>query len=149
MFSVLSVNNVIDNLAGKADGVEVTDQDLGNLEAECLFLRAFSLFHCVLTYAQPYSYNPDSPGVPVVLHTDPEGKPARETVAKVYERITADLLRAESIIDPEYVRRDGTDPKVLCQYRCHKSLSFQGISSHGEMAEGSGLCFFGNRQREL
>lgn len=105
------VNNVIDNLAGKADGVEVTDQDLGNLEAECLFLRAFSLFHCVLTYAQPYSYNPDSPGVPVVLHTDPEGKPARETVAKVYERITADLLRAESIIDPEYVRRDGTDPK--------------------------------------
>ncbi len=103
-----AANNVIDNLEGKAvDGV--TEQDLNNLKAEALFLRAFSHFHCVLTYGQPYTYAPESLGVPVVLHTDPAGKPARETVAKVYEQVIADLLEAEAAIDPEYVRAGGAD----------------------------------------
>lgn len=106
-----AANNIIDNLDGKETD-EVTTQDLNNLRAECLFMRAFSLFHCVLTYAQPYSYAPESLGVPVVLHTDPEGQPARETVAKVYEQIVTDLLEAESIIDPDYVRSGITDTKA-------------------------------------
>ncbi len=105
-----AVNNVIDNLEGKEDG-DVTKQDLDNLKAESLFLRAFAHFHCVLTYAQPYTYDKTSLGVPVVLHTDPKGKPARETVEKVYGQIVADLLEAESIIDPEYVREGGADEK--------------------------------------
>ncbi len=103
-----AVNNVMDNLEGKAvDGV--TEQDLNNLKAESLFLRAFAHFHCVLTYGQPYTHAPESLGVPVVLHTDPSGKPARETVAKVYEQVVNDLLEAEKIIDPEYVREGGAD----------------------------------------
>lgn len=106
-----AVNNVIDNLEGKdVDGV--TAQDLNNLKAESLFLRAFAHFHCVLTYAQPYTYAKESLGVPVVLHTDPDGKPARETVETVYGQIVTDLLEAEKIIDPEYVRQGGTDPKA-------------------------------------
>ncbi len=103
-----AVNNIMDNLEGKAD-VEITEQDLNNLRAESLFLRAFAHFHCVLTYGQPYTHAPESLGVPVVLHTDPAGKPARETVAKVYEQVVADLLEAELIIDPEYVRQGGAD----------------------------------------
>ena len=58
-YVISAANNIIDNLDGKETD-EVTTQDLNNLKAECLFMRAFSLFHCVLTYAQPYSYAPES-----------------------------------------------------------------------------------------
>lgn len=104
--TVAMANNVIDNLEGKAVG-DVTEQDLNNLKAECLFIRAFSHFCNVLTYGQPYTYckanDEKSLGVPYVYHTDPNGKPARETVVSNYENIVKDLLEAESIIDPEYV----------------------------------------------
>ena len=98
-------NNIIDNLEGKAVG-DVTEQDLNNLKAECLFIRAFAHFCNVLTYGQPYTYcvanDKESLGVPYVYHTDPEGKPARETVISNYQNIVADLLEAERIIDPSY-----------------------------------------------
>ena len=115
--TIAMANNVIDNLEGKAVG-DVTEQDLNNLKAECLFIRAFAHFCNVLTYGQPYTYcvasAPESLGVPYVYHTDPNGKPKRETVISNYENIVADLLEAESIIDPEYdpqsVRSSLVDP---------------------------------------
>ena len=119
--TIAAANNIIDNLAGKAEG-DVTEQDLNNLKAECLFIRALAHFDCVITYAQPYTYKPESLGVPVVLHTDSEGKPARETVAKVYEQIVTDLTEAETIIDPEYVRTGVTDPKAAANLDAIRAL---------------------------
>lgn len=110
--TVAMANNVIDNLEGKDVG-DVTAQDLDNLRAECLFIRAFSHFCNVLTYGQPYTYckksDNESLGVPYVYHTDPNGKPSRETVISNYENIVKDLLEAESIIDPQYVRTGTSD----------------------------------------
>lgn len=111
-YTAAFANNVIDNLEGKdVDGV--TEQDLNNLKAECLFLRAFAHFCNVLTYGQPYTWcvknAPESLGVPYVYHTDPAGKPARETVISNYENIVKDLLEAESIIDPDYVHPGTAD----------------------------------------
>ncbi len=119
--TIAAANNIIDNLAGKTE-TDVTEQDLNNLKAECLFIRALAHFDCVITYAQPYTYKPESLGVPVVLHTDSEGKPARETVAKVYEQIVTDLTEAETIIDPEYVRLDGTDSKAAANLDAIRAL---------------------------
>lgn len=110
--TVAMANNVIDNLEGKDVG-DVTAQDLNNLKAECLFIRAFAHFCNVLTYGQPYTYckksAPESLGVPYVYHTDPNGKPERETVISNYENIVKDLLEAESVIDPSYVRAGTSD----------------------------------------
>lgn len=104
--TIAMANNVIDNLEGKAVG-DVTEQDLNNLKAECLFIRAFAHFCNVLTYGQPYTYCKDnakeSLGVPYVYHTDPNGRPKRETVISNYENIVKDLLEAEKIMDPAYV----------------------------------------------
>lgn len=119
--TIAAANNIIDNLAGKTES-DVTEQDLNNLKAECLFIRALAHFDCVITYAQPYTYKPESLGVPVVLHTDSEGKPARETVAKVYEQIVTDLKEAESIIDPEYVRSGVTDSKAAANIDAIRAL---------------------------
>ncbi len=117
-YTAAEANNVIDNLEGKATG-DVTEQDLNNLKAECLFLRALAHFCCVLTYGQPYtlcnkdaSYK-ESLGVPYVYHTDPNGLPARETVISNYENIVKDLVEAEEIIDPAYVR-SGVKDKTSC-----------------------------------
>lgn len=100
---IAMVNNVIDNLDGK-EGPSVSEQDLNNIKAECLFLRAYAHFDMVTIYGQPYTYKKESLGVPYVFHTDPAGKPARNTVEEVYNYVVADLLEAESLIDPDYTR---------------------------------------------
>lgn len=113
-YVISAVNNVIANLEGK-EGADATAQDINNLKAECLFLRALAHYDLVRIYAQPYSYTADAshPGVPVVLVTDPAGKPARNTVAEVYTQVIADLAEAEQLIDPAYVRSGVTDKTAV------------------------------------
>ena len=107
-------NNVIDNLDGK-DGGDITIQDLNNLKAEALFLRALSQFDLVRLYAQSYAKNPDGLGVPIILHTDKTAseQPSRNTVKEVYTQVITDLKEAEALIDPSYVRSGVTDPKAV------------------------------------
>ncbi len=108
-YVISAVNNAMDAL----ENVEGDEQTKNNIKAEALFLRALAHFDLVRTYAQPYNYTSDAShdGVPVVLHTDPAGQPARESVANVYKQIVADLTEAETIIDPSYVRSGVTDAK--------------------------------------
>jgi len=68
-----AVNNVIDAI----DATGASEQDINNLKAECLFLRAFAHFENVLQFGQPYTYKKDSPGVPSKSHCRPSGKAAR------------------------------------------------------------------------
>lgn len=122
-YVISAVNNVMSNLEGK-ESPDVTAQDLDNLKAECLFLRALSHFDLVRTYAQPYCFTADAShlGVPVVLVTDPAGKPARNTVAEVYTQIIADLVEAEQIIDPAYVRSGVTDATAVVTLEAVQAL---------------------------
>lgn len=64
------------------------------LKGEALTLRAILYFNLVNFYARPYTDNPSSPGVPIVLTYDPLVKPARSTVAEVYAQIDKDLTDA-------------------------------------------------------
>jgi hypothetical protein len=111
-YVISGVNNVLANLDGKAEG-DVTAKDLDNLRAECLFLRALSHFDLVRTYAKAYTVDPQAPGVPYVLVTDPAGQPARNTVGEVYDNIVTDLTAAEGLIDPKYVRSGAADAKSV------------------------------------
>lgn len=109
-YVISAVNNVLTNLEGKTSS-SVSEKDINNLKAECMFIRALCHLDLVLVYGQPYTYQPESLGVPVVLKTDPEGKPARNTVKEVYIQILEDLLVAEKAMDPAFVRV-GDDPKA-------------------------------------
>lgn len=128
--TISRANNVIDNLEGK-ETESVTAQDLNNLKAEALFIRALAHFDLVTLYAQPYSYATSAAanekaklGVPYVYHTDPAGKPARESVSTVYDNVVADLLEAEQIIDPEYTRSGvGSEKAVASIYAIQALLS--------------------------
>lgn len=122
-YLISAANNVIDNLEGK-ESETATAQDLANLKAECLFLRALAHFDLVRTYAQPYNYTADAShlGVPVVLHTDAAAKPARNTVAEVYAQVIADLVEAEQIIAPAYVRAGVKDAKGVVTLEAIQAL---------------------------
>lgn len=128
--TISRVNNVIDNLEGK-ESASVSAQDLNNLKAECLFIRALAHFDMVTLYALPYNYvkanssslnEKQKAGIPYVYHTDPEGRPARDEVTVVYDDIVKDLLEAESIIDPDYTRAGVKDKKAVVSLHAIEAL---------------------------
>ncbi|MCL1974128.1 MAG: RagB/SusD family nutrient uptake outer membrane protein [Bacteroidetes bacterium] len=112
-YVISCANNVIDNLEGKTS-TTVDQQDLDNLHAECLFLRALGHFDLVRLYALPYTYQPDGPGIPYIFHSESDAKPARNTVKEVFDYIVADLKEAENLMDPGYVRSAVSDPASTC-----------------------------------
>ena len=113
-YAISAANNVINAIDAEGAEFDASEQDLKNLKAECLFIRALSHFVLVRVYAMPYNYTADHShyGVPYIYKSDSEAKPARETVGKVYENIIADLLDAEKLIDKDYVRQGVKDPKA-------------------------------------
>ncbi len=112
-FVISSVNNVIDNLDGKAGIGGVSQQDVDNLHAECLFLRALAHFDLVRTYAKQYTVDKTALGVPYIFHTEPAGQPARDDVETVYGYILADLKNAERLMADAYTRAGVADPKSV------------------------------------
>ncbi|MEG0519439.1 MAG: RagB/SusD family nutrient uptake outer membrane protein [Bacteroidales bacterium] len=105
-----AANTVLLNLDGKEDN-NVTKQDLDNLKAEALFLRALSHFDIVRLFAQPYSKDPNGAGVPIVLSAESGALIARSTVSEVYTQIIEDLKNAETLMEDDYSRADDvTDP---------------------------------------
>lgn len=110
-YVISAANNVINSLEGKTS-TEVSEQDINNLKAEALFIRALAHFDLVKIYSQPYTYKKDGLGVPYVKVTDPNGKPARESVENTYKMVVEDLLEAEKAIDPKYVRAGFVDAKA-------------------------------------
>ncbi len=94
-------NNVLENL----DKIVSSTTKKQSAEGQALFLRASMYFELLKLYSRPY--NDGNPavnlGVPIVLTatkapiTGSDSKP-RATVQAVYERIIADLLKAESLL---------------------------------------------------
>ena len=63
---------------------------LNHMAAEALFVRALSHFDLVRVFAQPFTHQPDGPGVPVITKRE-IGQPARNTTREVYQQIEDDL----------------------------------------------------------
>ena len=97
---------------GKFSRNGVSDEQINNIKAENLFLRALAYFDLVRVYAQPYGYikangitGVEAMGVPIVLKDDLSARPSRNTVAEVYENlIIPDLVEAERLMSDSYVR---------------------------------------------
>ena len=110
-YTIARANNVINNI-DKTDLQGATKQAANNVKAEALFMRALSHLDLVITYAQPFSYEPDGLGVPVDTVTV-NGEPARNTVREVYAQIESDLLLAESLIADNYARTGVDDAAAV------------------------------------
>lgn len=91
--SITSASNVI-NAAPNVDLLPGQQEAwIDHLVAEAKFIRALAHFDLVRVFAQPYTHQPNSLGVPVITITR-IGEPARNTVAEVYEQIEKDLTDA-------------------------------------------------------
>lgn len=110
-YTISWANNIINNLNGKSEN-NVTKQDWDNLKAEALFMRALCHFDLVITYAQPYTSDPNSLGVPVILVTE-NGLPKRNTVKEVYDQVVEDLIAAEGLISDSFTRSDVSDAAAM------------------------------------
>ena len=111
--AILGCNKVLTAIdEGKFSRDGVSDEQINNIKAENLFLRALAYFDLVRVYAQPYGYikekgltGVEAMGVPIVLKDDLSARPSRNTVAEVYENlIIPDLVEAERLMSDSYVR---------------------------------------------
>ncbi|MBR6457037.1 MAG: RagB/SusD family nutrient uptake outer membrane protein [Bacteroidales bacterium] len=66
-----------------------------HLMGEDLFFRALCHFNMVTLFAQPYAYDPNSPGVPIRLQGSGTSVVGRSTVGEVYDQIVEDLVAAQ------------------------------------------------------
>ena len=119
-YTIARANNVINNI-DKTDLQGATKQDANNVKAEALFMRALSHLDLVITYAQPFSYEPDGLGVPVDTVTV-NGEPARNTVREVYAQIESDLLLAESLMADNYTRAGVDDNAAVASKQAIQAL---------------------------
>ena len=77
------------------DNIEGTGEDKARLKAEAHFIRAYSHWNLVNTYALPYTAaNASEPGVPLKKSTSFEEAAARATIEETYRFIESDLQEA-------------------------------------------------------
>lgn len=116
---VSRVNNIINALDGFSE-VDITQAQLDNIEGEAKFLRALAYHDMVRLFAQPYSYQPESLGLPIVLVSENE-KPARNTVAEVYDLILSDLDDAITMLADDN-SHGGNEPRAWANKNAAKAL---------------------------
>lgn len=88
-------------------------------KGELLSLRAFCHFELLRLYA--VDYEPASPGVPL-MKTAEIGKPARETVGKVFEQINADLAQAKGLIPATFTNRSRITRQAVSAIQARAAL---------------------------
>lgn len=95
-YKVISSTNTVLELTNQISGADAkTKQLIG----ENYFLRAFSHFNLLRFYAQPYSINPDAPGIIIRESTNENASKARSTVKECYNFVISDLKMAASLMD--------------------------------------------------
>lgn len=89
--AILRANNIINsNVTATAN--------VSQYKGEAYAIRALCYFYLVRYFAKPYTDDPNSLGVPIVLEYNPAAKPPRNTVAEVYTQIISDLNQAVSLM---------------------------------------------------
>lgn len=95
-----NINNIIEYQPSLLKKFPGSKDELEQIKAEALFLRALCHFDLCRLYAQPYNYTNDAshPGIPIVTTSlEPQSKPSRSSVKQVFTQIVADLNEAETL----------------------------------------------------
>lgn len=116
-YVISAANNVLNALEGKEESFvsgSVSKDDINNIKAEALALRAFSHFDLLRTHARTDGKTAQELGVPVITTPQlPTDMPARATVAETYAQIISDLTTAEGLMADNYVRSGVSDSKAV------------------------------------
>ena len=140
--TILDANNVINSaLTGSAD--------IDQLRGEALTIRALMYFELVKFFAQPYTVNPNSPGVPIVLTYDPFVKPGRNTVSEVYAQIKKDFEAAIPLLTKQ--KSSGYITKYAAKALLARMYQFKGdwanaLATAEDVIKNSGYSLLGLNQ---
>jgi starch-binding outer membrane protein, SusD/RagB family len=106
-YKIVSSTNTVLELTNQGVGADAAAQQL---IGENYFLRAFSNFNLLRFYAQPYSVNPDAPGIIIRENTSESAFKARSTVKDCYDFVISDLKKAAALMDsprgPQYASKE-------------------------------------------
>lgn len=99
IYEIINMTNQMINAEFEPPASRVEEYD--NILGQAYAVRALAHFDLVRLFAQTYSFTSDAshPGVPIVTEFDSEARPARSTVAQVYEQIISDFDRAISLLN--------------------------------------------------
>jgi len=87
------------NIINAVDNVSATQEEKNLAKGQALFTRALAYFDLVRIFAKPYNQGGGSQmGVPIVLVTDINATPARNTVGEVYTQVINDLNQAKTLL---------------------------------------------------
>ena len=100
LVAMANVNNMLYYQPELLTKFPAQTDELNQIKAQALFMRALCHFDLCRSYAQPYNYSSDAShlGVPVLLKTPgPDDNVSRATVKQVYDQIVKDLLESEKL----------------------------------------------------
>lgn len=94
--------------------------------AEPLALRGIAFFHLVNMYQHTYKGHESLPGIPLILTTSPDEKPARATVEETYKQIISDLTPMATY---------GQETQNRRRQICGCGLPSKGVCTDGRLAQ--------------
>lgn len=124
-YLISCANNVLDVIEKQINNLtssSVTEQDINNLKAEALALRALAHFDLLRLYGRTDGSNGEFGVCLITTPQLPTDMPARATVAQTFESIISDLTTAESLMAPGYVRAGVADAKATITPNVIKAL---------------------------
>jgi hypothetical protein len=89
--AILRANNIINSPIA-------ANTNVNQYKGEAYAIRALCYFYLVKYFAKPYTDDPNSFGVPIVLTYDPKALPPRNKVSEVYTQIIGDLTQAYNLM---------------------------------------------------
>lgn len=116
------VNTVIEFLKPSDD--TAVEGDAKKMLGQAYALRALNYYYLINLWQQPYSVNPDAPGVPV--KTESEYRPERVPVKEVYNQIISDITTAYNYLEGENITDKGSISEYSAAFIYANVLMFTG-----------------------
>ncbi len=130
---VYNANLVLSTL----EKLSLEDSGYRAVRGSALFFRAFAFYHLAQLFCKPYTAATagTDPGIPLRLRPDPTEVSSRGTVQQVYERITADLLEAVSLLPVEVQVKSRPSKAAAYGALARSYLSMEDYAEAGKMAD--------------
>lgn len=123
LYQVINDANTVIEFLKPADDAPV-EGDAKKMLGQAYALRALNYYYLINMWQQPYSVDPDAPGVPV--KTENEYRPERVPVKEVYNQIISDITTAYDYLKGETITDKGSISEYAAAFIYANVLMFTG-----------------------
>ncbi|MDE5988861.1 MAG: RagB/SusD family nutrient uptake outer membrane protein [Duncaniella sp.] len=123
LYQVINDANTVIEFLKPADDSE-PEGDARKMLGQAYALRALNYYYLINMWQQPYSVDPDAPGVPV--KTESEYRPERVPVKEVYDQIISDITTAYNYLEGQNITDKGSISEYAAAFIYANVLMFTG-----------------------